>query len=53
MAKNNKLRLAILPAYLAFFHVAFIVLMAIFGSYNPILGKEEVPFNYASKLIEN
>jgi hypothetical protein len=41
----------IFPAYLALFHVSFIILMAIFGRYHFISGKEEVPGLYSSKRL--
>ncbi len=46
---KNFIKSKIFPSYLAVFHVSFIILMAIFGRYHFMSGKEEVPELYSSK----
>jgi hypothetical protein len=50
---NNLIKGGLFPIYLSLFHIAFIVLMGIFGSYHFHSGSEEVPGLYASKFKEN
>ena len=53
MNKTRLIKGGLFPIYLSLFHVAFIVLMGIFGSYHFHSGSEEVPGLYASKLKLN
>ena len=53
MNKTRLIKGGLFPIYLSLFHVAFMVLMGIFGSYHFHSGSEEVPGLYASKFKLN
>ena len=39
----------LVPIYLGFFHIFFIIMMGIFADYQFVKGSEQVPYIYASK----